>query len=471
MIQNKEDYKQSKYFELGGEIPPTCKEIFIPDNPNNYDSFLYIWTKLNEPRAGKFYDGSRKGDPLVDYVHSSTDEQFLEDFSDPKSEFKFEVTEFGPYEYIVSKETMLLNEKNSKKNNMSYNKSNGIKTFLLPVNSNIIDIISNDIIQKKQFTYNGKTYKPVVLNKNDLKDIKVIQVRFMESHPEHVSKLKTDITDLYGNTTDHLLIVVLGCPKDPKELWILIGGNHSLKAILGCKLVQKVNVLFIPKEVYNNFNELELETLAFNLNPRKKETVLEPSDDDIAGLIVKYRKQGYTNTSPEVIKIFEKNFVNSKDRKKILQKVSKILKNQNLPHNWINYEDEKEKKKLENKIKKFHDPTNGTWACLIKSSMPKNIYVTLREIVNYNNNKKKEDQFISNLTIFLVHPSPEDKEKWEMQLCKEEKSTLNYLLKDKITYQYEVMESIRIRKKIINKKNKKSISNSANVAANGHTTL
>ena len=101
--------------------------------------------------------------------------------------------------------------------------------------------------------------------------------------------------------------------------------------------------------------------------------------------------------------------------------------------------------------------------------MPKNVYVTLREIVNYNNNKKKEDKFINHLTIFLVHPSPEDKEDWEMKLCKEEKSTLNYLLKDKITYQYEVMESIKIRKEIINKK--KTVNNSPNMAANGHTTL
>ena len=468
MIQNKKDYTKSKYFELGGEIPPMCKKIFIPDNPSNFDTFLYRWTKLNEPRAGMFYEGSRMGDPLVRYVHSATDKQFLEDFSDPKSEFEFQVIEFGPYKYIVSKETKLLNEKDSKNNNMSYNKSNGIKKFILPVNHNNIEIICDDIIKKKQFTYNGKTHVSVSINKNDLKNIEVIQVRFNESQPDHVSKLKNEIEDKAGNT-DHLLIVNLGCPKDPKKLWKLIGGNHSLKAILGCKLAQKANVLFIPEEVYNNFNELELETLAFNLNPRRKETVLEPSDDDIVELIVKYRKQNYTNTSEEVLRIFERYFVNSKDRKKILQKVSIRLKNENLPHNWIKYDDEKEKKKLEKKIKKFHNPTKGSWACLLKSSMPKNVYVTLREIVNYNNNKKKEDKFINHLTIFLVHPSPEDKEDWEMKLCKEEKSTLNYLLKDKITYQYEVMESIKIRKEIINKK--KTVNNSPNMAANGHTTL
>jgi hypothetical protein len=467
MIQNKEDYNKSKYFELGGEIPPMCKKIFIPNNPNNYDSFLYTWTKLNEPRMGMFYDGSRKGDPLVRYKHSATDKQFLKDFSDPNAEFEFRVNEFGPFEYIVSKETKLLNEKDSKNNNMSYNKSNGIKKFILTVNHNNIENISDDIIKKKQFTYNGKTYNSISIDKNDLKNIEIIQVRFNESQPDHVLKLKNELDDKGGNTDD-LLIVILGCPEDSKKLWKLIGGNHSLKAILGCKLAIKAKVLFIPKEVYKNFNELELETLAFDLNPRRKETVLEPSDDDIVELIVKYRKKGYTNTSEEISRIFKRYFVNSKDRKKILQKVSIRLKDENLPHNWINYDDEKNQKKLLNKTKKFHNPTKGTWACIIKSSMPKNIYVTLREIVDYNNNKKKEDKFINHLTIFLVHPNPKYKEDWEMKLCKDEKSTLNYLLKDKITYQYEVMESIKIRKEIINKKNL-TVNNSPNMANNGHS--
>ena len=468
MIKNKEDYLKSKYFELGGHVPDIIKEIFIPDNLDNEDSFLYRWTKLNEPKIGKTYDGSRKGQPLVKYYHSTHDREFKEDFSDKNAEFKFEVIEFGPYKYIVSKETKKLKEMDVKNNPMSYNKSNGIKNFILPVDLEKIKTITDEIRNTKQFTYKGKTYCSTIIDKNKLRDVDTIQVRFLESAPHHVQDLKNDLLDLTGNT-DHLLIVVLGNPEDPKSLWKIIGGNHSLKAMLGYKLATKAKVLFVPTEVSKDFNELELENFAFLLNRSKKEKILEYNDDDMVQLILKYRKNNYTNNSEEVKKIFEIYHINSKDRAKILKKVSLRLKNLNLPVNWIDYDNPKEAKKLKNLIKKFHDPKNGSWACSIKSSMRKNIYVTLREIAKYNENKKKEDKIINTLFIFVTHPSPKYKEDWDTKFQKDEITTLNWLLKGKVAFHFEVQKSLKARNSIINKK--KSVNNSPNMAANGHTTL
>ena len=422
MIKTLEEYK-NKYYSEGGSIPlslQNSKKITIPDNIENQDSFIYKWVNLNN---NMFYYGSRKGLPLVDYSFSSENKNLKKDFNKKNAKFSFEVTEWGPHEYILSKEKKILNEVNAKNNTLSYNLSNETFSTMKIPNIDKIQKMADEIIYQKQLTYNGVTYKRKICEKDFLKTIKKwYQPRFFDTNTDHLRNLKNELDDLGGNT-EHLQVVILDFEDTSKRIGL--DGKHSGGAITNCKKATDVHILFIPEEVHKDFSELEKKTFALRLNPPPKTpTVLKTTNDDLADLVFNYLKDGFSSSSLEIQKILDEYKVNSKDRKKIFKNANKLLKNFKKPTNWINYEEGSGLKEINKIVKKFN---KGATRCVKYSSAGTGPYRLFREVFEHNL-KASTSNVIKILRLRIYHPTPEAEKKWFSGLLQRTTKFLNHCM-------------------------------------------
>ena len=82
---------------------PSVEKVSIKEPPKSFEAFIYKWTKLNEPRINKKYLGSHAGKPGDGYKDTSSNIEFKKDRANSKSEFKYEVLEYGDYEEMKIK--------------------------------------------------------------------------------------------------------------------------------------------------------------------------------------------------------------------------------------------------------------------------------------------------------------------------------------------------------------------------------
>ena len=110
------------------QLPKQIVEQNIPYDPNDSEAFLYKFTNLLNK---KIYIGIHKGKPFDGYMFSSENEDFHKDFMNPNAEFKYEVLQYGTYQYMQAVEQNMLKEVNAKDNSNYYNNSNGGSKIVL----------------------------------------------------------------------------------------------------------------------------------------------------------------------------------------------------------------------------------------------------------------------------------------------------------------------------------------------------
>ena len=467
-IRTIDEYNEH-YFDKGGNVPPCIKNILIPPNEFNQDSFIY---KISNNKNNKSYWGSHLGLPLVNYFHSSLSDEFLKDLNEIDANFTYEVTEWGDYTNIVKKETQILKKINAKSSLKFYNLNNGFTKPLQNLDVKTMLEISDSIRDTQKLTYGGQTYERVKSNKKCLKEFVKLQIRYNTIDTDHKNRIKNKLNDKGGNT-EHLTVVVLDYNNE-KTKKITIGGIHTSQAILESKSTQDVYILYIPEEVHKNFSPLEIETLASFLNKPPEHTRLPNSNDDLVEMVLKYLNEGYSQASPEMKQFLTENNVDSKNRKKIIDKAVKKYRASKNPVNWINYGSGQDKTDLAIKVSEYNDLTIGMYCNAVSSGSAKNVLVEYRYVIDYNHNiikNKSEKQLIKNFKIIMYHPTPEDQNKWENGLANINRQAIQYGLigfesqhNHKINFTIDYMDTTRPVTQIKNL----TVNNSPNMAANGH---
>jgi len=466
-IRTIDEYNEH-YFDKGGNVPPCIKNILIPPNEFNQDSFIY---KISNNKNNKSYWGSHLGLPLVNYFHSSLSDEFLKDLNEIDANFTYEVTEWGDYTNIVKKETQILKKINAKSSLKFYNLNNGFTKPLQNLDVKTMLQISDSIRDTQKLTYGGQTYERVKSNKKCLKEFVKLQIRYNTIDTDHKNRIKNKLNDV-GNIED-LTVVVLDYNNE-KTKKIIIGGIHTSQAILESKSTQDVYILYIPEEVHKNFSQLEIDTLASFLNKPPQHIRLPNSNDDLVEMVLKYLNEGYSQASPEMKQFLTENNVDSKNRKKIIDKAVKKFRASKNPVNWINYGAGQDKTDLAIKVSEYNDLNIGMYCNAVSSGSAKNVLVEYRHVINYNHNiikNKIEKQLIKNFKIIIYHPTPEDQNKWENGLANINRQAIQYGLfgfesqhNHKINFTIDYMDTTRPVTQIKNL----TVNNSPNMAANGH---
>ena len=111
------------------KLPEHMTILDIKENPENHDSFCYLFKNLTKK---KFYLGLHKikdiddDGPLTDgYWNSSTSDDFKYDFQVDKDVFTYSVFEWGTLDEMRTLENRKLTEVDARNNSSWYNKTNG----------------------------------------------------------------------------------------------------------------------------------------------------------------------------------------------------------------------------------------------------------------------------------------------------------------------------------------------------------
>ena len=104
---------------LDVELAKSIKVVCIKPPPDEYESFMYLWTCLD---TGKMYLGIHKVNKRV-YWHSSTSKEFNNAVANPDSNYKYEVIDYGMHGEMATKEFNMLTEVDARNNDKWWNKS------------------------------------------------------------------------------------------------------------------------------------------------------------------------------------------------------------------------------------------------------------------------------------------------------------------------------------------------------------
>ena len=80
------------------QYPKQFAEISITESPESYEAYLYRFKNLENQ---KIYLGIHKGYVGDGYWHSSKNKEFAKDFANPNSKFRYEILEYGKYNYLT----------------------------------------------------------------------------------------------------------------------------------------------------------------------------------------------------------------------------------------------------------------------------------------------------------------------------------------------------------------------------------
>ena len=280
--------KQQKLWKQ--DLVPQVVETNLNENPppEKCFGFIYCWTNLDNK---KWYRGKHQGYPRDGYLFSSKNEDFLVDFTDPNSRWKYEILNYVTTSTtdLTNLEYKILTELDARNDPMSYNLSNGI-----PVKTNEPDLEKvqklADRIKNQEFPIRLKE-KISYLMKMIIDRIR-IQSRFKDQ-PDLIKDIAGFINDAGGITdpcpsdcvkknedgvTIHEHIV--GC--DPVVMLhdvtyrgifyseIIEDGSQTIQGASKADKAQHLRVQDVPAEETENFTDAELVLLGNLLNPPQK---------------------------------------------------------------------------------------------------------------------------------------------------------------------------------------------------------
>ena len=287
----------------------------ISPPPSKYQAYLYRYTNLSDD---KMYVGIHQGSVDDNYNHSSTSEEFAKVFTDPNSQLKFEVMQYGSFNEMKTAEYNILKKENAKDNEQYYNKHNGAPAFVET------DLESIKFLVKQ---IEDGVFPVTKENISEHEDMPYLQVRF-QNNPELQKIIKEKIDDAKGNTDKcNPLIVCEGRTKDGGD--IRIDGSHTCFGASQSKHAHEIPVMRIPYDAHANLTDRELKRVA-NLLNKTSDIIKGPmSIQDAIKDILDNNAQGVPyNSNTNVTYLKECGFTGaggSGQIKKILDKAKQII--------------------------------------------------------------------------------------------------------------------------------------------------
>jgi len=386
-------------------------EVDIPTPPDHYESYLYLFTNLDNDKK---YLGIHKG--LVEdvYYNSSTNTEFREAFTNSKSKFKFQVLQYGDHSQISFEEASILSKANAKENTNWYNKSNGgaIKDKL---RSDLVTQFVNKVENGDFDCKDSKTGEYLKEDKVKIYKLDRLQVREEQYIPELVRSIKDRIDDRGGITDDCNPILIYegrGGIKGGKKRDLIGDGNNTIEAVYRSKLAHSVKVARVPYAEHAHLSNTELRSIGLRLNPQPKILKVSSSTSDAVKYIVGvYDTTGLPADCIENLEYLTAvGFNNSQIKKTIIPNAIDAI--------------EKKQFQLSNQIfieygtGSKHRPTLVAACEGYKSSDTHSEYtssshirmdriMTNFRIAHQLNNKKTK------LVVVIHHPTPKDKKEWD----------------------------------------------------------
>ena len=297
-------------------------EYIIPEGPNEYEAYLYLWRLwIEELNCWKFYGGRKHAKyHMVDYLHSSEDEQFKNDLARSKRVI-FELLKYGVHEEMAQAEAQLLktadNGIGAAASALWYNKTNGGglygKGSISSVDLNSMwDIVKPMLDNHEEIEcdeiVNGiiKKFIPEEQLKELIKLRQFLQTRDEEYVSAHVDTLSYKfILDADPNNWPPLLLlmdceIVDNVPKYKKGSIAILSGNHRSRGNINCPAGIGLNSFQIPHTMWKGLKGVDFVTLSNRCNPDPEKPSLEMSPNSTATWIVNFAKEkGLEKTSDD----------------------------------------------------------------------------------------------------------------------------------------------------------------------------
>ena len=362
----------------------------------NYEAYVY---KITVNSTNKKYIGFHKlkdGDVIGDYLHSSKCPIFLKDFS--KGDNKYEIIAKGTAIDMANLERDMLLEVDAKNNEEYYNKSNGGGMYTKTVGK-------NDIIKLYQQIMKGE-FKIVMVEKSIILTLARYQTRVENTDMKHIQNLVDTMTDLHGDLTDFAPIIVLkGYGKDGKD--IVLDGNSRTEAASRVSVVVEMPVMYIEKEIWSQFNDVQLKILANLLNPQQEKAAKSGShDDQVAWIVESYEKNQVPADAQENIVLLQSMNFKTKSINAIIKKAKdKITLNDKLPSGWIWKQWKLFPTELDNILKNASDKDS---IALHQSSGKFNLH-KLQDMLKALAQSKSKKKYA---TVYITHPNHKTMQEW-----------------------------------------------------------
>lgn len=370
-------------------------EQSIAAPPSSYEAYLYRFTNLLD---GKMYVGIHKGSVDDSYNHSSTNEDFAKIFSNPKSQLKFEVLEYGDYITMQNAEHKILKKDNARKNPMYYNKSNGFPQFAEP------DIEHCKLINQQI----DDGVFPVL--KEDLQihaQMSCLQVRYQHD-PELQRIIKEKIDDAHGITDAcNPVLVWEGRGLNGEDL--RGDGNHTVLGASQSKHAVDIPVMRIPYSVHCDLTDEELRFIG-NLRNKNPEIIKKPisKQDGVKYVLDMAIKKVPYNAQSNLMALKEYGFTRAQIQS-ILQEANQTLETRaayiSAGRIFIKYDAQPHKKILEDRVRSYHRPDLGQCAIFASSGS-----VRLEHVLKKLYQHKKT---CTKCVVVIHHPTVASAKEWK----------------------------------------------------------
>jgi hypothetical protein len=383
---------------------PSIKEVHIGDAPSVYEGYLYRFTDLD---TGKMYVGIHKGSVEDEYWHSSTNDEFAKICQDSNSNLKFEILEYGDYEEMTVAEHRILKENDARNNPMFFNKTNGSPKFTQPDMDAVKELF--DRIKAGEFLI---TKEPVY----DVFQLKRLQVRLVEDK-ELRREIKERIDEAFGNTNEcDPVIIYEGRGQSGED--IVGDGNHTLNGANDSKHCIEIPVIRIPKEVLDDYSNMELRALSNLFNAKPKITKKPIDIDDAVKYIIGTCSYGAPHDSLDNKKFLSMCRFTKKTITSILKKAKIEIDKNNLAlanKLWIDYTIAPHKLSLTTKVDSFRND-GKTISLAYSSAMFKwdHIFNSIFALTEVNPKTKNRESKYTNVVITVYHPNSVAEENWKM---------------------------------------------------------
>ena len=360
----------------------------------SYEAYVY---KITVNDTGKKYIGYHKGKFDGTYHHSSKCPVFMEDFAEGNNTIECVAT--GTVIDMATLEHNMLLEVDAKNNDEYYNKSNGGGMYVKTVGK------LDDIMELYQLIKN-KELTVQMIKKSVVVGLKRYQTRVDNTDTKHVQILADTMMDKHGKIDDFDPVIVLeGFSKDGED--VILDGNHTTLAAKQVSHVIKMPVMYIPKDVWSQFDETQLQILANLLNPQQEKAAKPGSvDDQIDWIFKNFQNKGVPADSLENVEILKAMNFKTRTINSIIKKSKdKIELNDKLPAGYIWKQWSLYKNELDTIIENATDKDS---IALHQSSGKFNLH-KLQDMLKALAKAKSKKKYA---TVYITHPNWNTMKEW-----------------------------------------------------------
>lgn len=278
-------------FSYSDEKNVENKKVYLIDldnKPDNYEAYVYdIETFADEnvkPEDCMHYVGYHKG--LVDdvnqfiYWHSSNNSDFREAIENAYK-INYRILAYGSIAEMSTHEHIVLKNVDAKNNPKYFNNNNGGgKNVKAPKGHNTVHDICSKIKNKK---YNIKLHTKEELQKI-INEESLIQVR-IQTDANHIKRLRENMLHSSPDKFDPAVLLMPN-PENQSDLPIIIGGNHTIRAMIGAYTMKGIRAHEVSYNDWKNLSSADLRLLGLKLNPRAVNPKKETDIDDMVQWVI-----------------------------------------------------------------------------------------------------------------------------------------------------------------------------------------